>query len=148
MSKCRAPPARESRPPPGVPIAANPNAEPLAPRRGGGGSGLAGVLALAGGYVAPPPNMVQVGASKSQLRSKLRGMIMVLTFASHPSHPLQWCLHRRTQLNLLERRSTGSWKRDLKRRGGAAPPAEGEVRRDNLIAKYFLRVSWDMWLLF
>jgi len=55
----RAPPARESRPPPGVPIAANPNAEPLAPRRGGGGSGLAGVLALAGGYVAPPPNMVQ-----------------------------------------------------------------------------------------
>merc|ERR1719461_1060255 len=54
-----APPARESRPPPGVPIAANPNAEPLAPRRGGGGSGLAGVLALAGGYVAPPPNMVQ-----------------------------------------------------------------------------------------
>ena len=65
ISKCRAPPARESRPPPGVPIAANPNAEPLAPRRGGGGSGLAGVLALAGGYVAPPPNMVQVGASKS-----------------------------------------------------------------------------------
>ena len=56
----RAPPARDSRPPPGVPIAANPNAEPLAPRRGGGGSGLAGVLALAGGYVAPPPNMVQV----------------------------------------------------------------------------------------
>jgi len=55
----RAPPARESRPPPGVPIAANPNAEPLAPRRGGGGSGLAGVLALAGGYVAPPPSMVQ-----------------------------------------------------------------------------------------
>jgi len=55
----QAPPARESRPPPGVPIAANPNAEPLAPRRGGGGSGLAGVLALAGGYVAPPPNMVQ-----------------------------------------------------------------------------------------
>jgi len=55
----RAPPARDSRPPPGVPIAANPNAEPLAPRRGGGGSGLAGVLALAGGYVAPPPNMVQ-----------------------------------------------------------------------------------------
>merc|ERR1719474_1874942 len=45
------------------------------------------------------------------------------------SHPLQWCLHRRTQLNLLERRSTGSWKRDLKRRGGAAPPAEGEVRK-------------------
>ena len=81
MSKCRAPPARESRPPPGVPIAANPNAEPLAPRRGGGGSGLAGVLALAGGYVAPPPNMVQVGASKSQLRSKLREMIMVLTYA-------------------------------------------------------------------
>merc|ERR1719429_614788 len=45
------------------------------------------------------------------------------------SHPLQWCLHRRTQLNLLERRSTGSWKRDLRRRGGAAPPAEGEVRK-------------------
>ena len=69
----------------------------------------------------------------------LRGMIMVLTYASYPSHPLQWCLHRRTQLNLLERRSTGSWKRDLRRRGGAAPPAEGEVRRDNLIAKSFMR---------
>ena len=64
---------------------------------------------------------------------------MVLTFTSHPSHPLQWCLHRRTQLNLLERRSTGSWKRDLKRRGEAAPPAEGEVRRDNLFAKSFMR---------
>merc|ERR1719400_1705837 len=32
------------------------------------------------------------------------------------SHPLQWCLHRPTQLNLLERRLTGSWKRDLRRR--------------------------------
>merc|ERR1719336_1268708 len=44
-------------------------------------------------------------------------------------HLPTWCLHRRTQLNLLERRSTGSWKRDLRRREGAAPPAEGEVRK-------------------
>ena len=27
----------------------------------------------------------------------------------------------------------------MRRRGGAAPPAEGEVRRDNLIAKSFMR---------
>ena len=75
----------------------------------------------------------------------LREMNMVLTFASYSSHPLQWCLHRRTQLNLLERRSTGSWKRDLRRRGGAAPPAEGEVRRDNLIAKSSMRhVAFDL----
>lgn len=44
-------------------MTANANTEPLPPRKvKGSGGGLSAVLALAGGYVAPPPNMVQSGA--------------------------------------------------------------------------------------
>lgn len=63
--RLRSPPPRSppktKPPPPGVPVGANPNTEALGTRTRpkGTGGGLSAVLALAGGYVDPPSNMVK-----------------------------------------------------------------------------------------